>query len=181
MQLMLYPTRSTPLARTVPGSDSPARTGSTSGAIQALTASAADPASAGADIKDDYSYGGIWTIGADLSVRRNGHHMAGGYATQLLLLRNAMYALGTNGTWWWFAGTHWVNVGADPQGPQGQGQSPASRRCQRRRSSTASASATHFNYHDTAYYKSWETVRDRLVESGIRHIRDAIPGLDPEY
>ena len=38
--------------------------------------------------------------------------------------------------------------------------------------------ATHFNYDDTKYYTEYEAVRDRLVELGVRYVRDApsMPG-----
>ena len=180
--------------------------------------------------------------------------------SQLMLYSDTIFALGTNGTWYRFAGTHWVDVGSDPSAYTGlyrrdPGAAGAVHQRQlrrdldhRRRSVGPPQRASHGGWlchaapaasqrtlragherhvvvvrrhvlgerrrrsagppgdsHRPAGAVSgrvrrqhrrqhpfqllrhgvpstnFETVRDRLVESGIRHIRDAIPGLDPGY
>jgi hypothetical protein len=58
--------------------------------------------------------GAVWTISATGAILRNGVQAAGGWGTQILWKSSTIYVLGTDGNWWQWAGTGWINIGTVP-------------------------------------------------------------------
>jgi hypothetical protein len=52
----------------------------------------------GGQIVDDN--GAVWTIGASLTIQRNGTWAAGGVGSEILWTREAIYAFGVDRNWW---------------------------------------------------------------------------------
>jgi len=63
----------------------------------------------GGQIVDDN--GAVWTIGASLTIQRNGTSAAGGVGSEILWTREAIYAFGVDRNWWLWTGNGWVNTG----------------------------------------------------------------------
>jgi hypothetical protein len=55
--------------------------------------------------------GAVWTIGSGSAILRNGSSAAGGLGSQILWKSGTIYVLGTDGNWWRWTGSTWVNVG----------------------------------------------------------------------
>jgi hypothetical protein len=62
------------------------------------------------------SQGGIWTLGPNQAILRNGTLAAGGYGTKILSSGGSLYVFGLNGTWWKWLGSGWSSVGATQPG-----------------------------------------------------------------
>jgi probable HAF family extracellular repeat protein len=57
----------------------------------------------------------MWTLGPDEEILRDGVQVAGGYGSQVLWFRGAIYVLGDDDNWWQWTGSTWVFAGAqDP-------------------------------------------------------------------
>jgi hypothetical protein len=59
--------------------------------------------------------GGVWTIGANQAILRNGAQAAGGFGSQILWKSATIYVLGGS-TWWQWTGSGWINVGSTTPG-----------------------------------------------------------------
>jgi uncharacterized delta-60 repeat protein len=55
--------------------------------------------------------GGVWTIGVNQAILRNGAQAAGGLGSQILWQSGTIYVLGTDNNWYQWNGSWWLNVG----------------------------------------------------------------------
>jgi hypothetical protein len=55
--------------------------------------------------------GAVWTIGSNGVILRNGVQAAGGWGSQILWRSSTIYVLGTDGNWWQWTGSGWINLG----------------------------------------------------------------------
>jgi len=55
--------------------------------------------------------GGVWTIGANQAILRNGVQAAGGMGSEILWKSSTIYVLGTSNNWYQWTGSGWVFLG----------------------------------------------------------------------
>jgi len=60
--------------------------------------------------------GAVWTLGANGAILRNGVQAGGGWATKILWSSATIYAFGTDGNWWQWTGSSWINLGTKAPG-----------------------------------------------------------------
>jgi hypothetical protein len=60
--------------------------------------------------------GGIWTIGSNAAILRNGVQAAGGWGSKIYWKNSTIYVLGTDNNWWQWTGSGWLNVGPTTPG-----------------------------------------------------------------
>jgi hypothetical protein len=65
---------------------------------------------------------GVWTIGSQQQILRNGAHIGGGYGSRILWLDGAIYVLGDDFNWWRWTGAVWTFAG--PTMPAGASAPP---------------------------------------------------------
>jgi hypothetical protein len=122
-----------------------------------------------------------WTIGPALEVLRDGVQVSGGMGTELRVNAAGLSVKGTDGLWWELTET-W----AESLSPPLEVRPPAEVGGAVQALSAAAfvdsvGVTTHLNYVETAYYTRWPVIRDLLVASGIRHVREGIPKMDGWY
>jgi len=62
------------------------------------------------------SSGGLWTIGGDSSIRRNGVQVGGAWGSRIYWKSSTIYAYGFDNNWWQWTGSSWTNVGPTTPG-----------------------------------------------------------------
>jgi len=55
--------------------------------------------------------GGVWTIGANEAILRNGASVLGGFGSQILWKSGTIYVLGIDNNWYRWTGAGWQNIG----------------------------------------------------------------------
>jgi cation transporter-like permease len=55
--------------------------------------------------------GAVWTLGANGAILRNGVQAGGGWGSKILWKSATIYVFGTDGNWWRWTGSGWINVG----------------------------------------------------------------------
>jgi hypothetical protein len=119
---------------------------------------------------------GWWALGDNGEVLRHGQHIESAYGVEIHADDSGLYVRDASGTW-----VQWTAVWEASPGPSG----PTTPSATPARSSAdfidSIGVTTHLNYLDTAYYARWPQVRDLLIQSGIRHVREGIPRMDPWY
>ena len=130
--------------------------------------------------------GWTWTLGTGLEVLRDGVQVEGGTGTELRLNADGLAVKGTDGLWWALSET-WVAASRALLEVRPEGGAPAPEPGAPVQAHSAAAwcdsvgVTTHLNYNDTAYYQRWPEVRDLLIASGIKHVREGIPRMGQEY
>jgi parallel beta-helix repeat protein len=56
--------------------------------------------------------GGVWTLGANLEILRNGVQVSGGYGSKIVWNLNSIYVIGDDNNWWRWTGETWDFAGA---------------------------------------------------------------------
>ena len=55
--------------------------------------------------------GAVWTIASSGAILRDGVQAAGGWGSKIRWTNSTIYVYGTDGNWWRWTGTQWLNVG----------------------------------------------------------------------
>jgi glutamine cyclotransferase len=63
--------------------------------------------------------GAVWTIGANSAILRNGVQAGGGWGSKILWKNATIYVFGSDGNWWQWTGSGWLNVGTTTPGEGG--------------------------------------------------------------
>jgi hypothetical protein len=126
--------------------------------------------------------GWSWTIGPWLEVLRDGVQVEGGTGTELRLNAAGLSVKGTDGQWWVLS-ERWVAAAVPPMEvrPPTSAAGPGVQALSAAAFVESVGVTTHLNYVDTAYYTRWPAVRDLLLASKIRHVREGIPRMAPWY
>jgi len=56
--------------------------------------------------------GGVWTLGSNLEILRNGVQVMGGYGSKIVWHLNSIYVIGDDNNWWRWTGATWEFAGA---------------------------------------------------------------------
>lgn len=122
----------------------------------------------------------IWTVGADGTIYHSGVASPGIRGSQVILAGQRIYGY-WNGWWYRAENNFWSPYGT--VSPSSTAEAPPPPPAVTKTGAIAADAFvdsigvnTHFAVDGTTYVERWETVRDLLLASGIRHIREGIVG-----